>query len=171
MDVNGSDAYRVNYSTRAKDIIDKADLNNFFDLKAIYRSDLFLFAMALGMTKGPTLIQKNYPGGLFREASLDPKTRAIMYALFIDHFNISEDDLDKISNKKEVFETAERYANTGFEVLGEVLEKHKGNFVEAAEQFAWELISQTNDLCDEIMYKEISNEADKKAAEEANRKG
>ena len=32
MDVNGSDAYRVNYSTRAKDIIDKADLNNFFDL-------------------------------------------------------------------------------------------------------------------------------------------
>lgn len=130
---------RLNYSTKANQLIVKVDEENFMGLgiKSITRSDLFLFAMSLGVeSKSPTEVKKPYTGGLVLDKSINGKTKACMYAQFIYLLKDPENELDAIAKKNEVYKTAEQYANTGFEFIADYLEKNK------PEELVLDLISE-----------------------------
>ncbi len=108
---------RINYTKKAKSLIDKIDNSKFFCLNdnVTTRSELFAFAMAIGSDTTRTKLENVYPGGLVLDKSIDMKTKALMYALYIN--NISDDNLDSITNKEAVYTMAQEFANTGFENL------------------------------------------------------
>lgn len=122
---------RLNYSTKAKQLLDKIEGSNYFGLAnkggaGVSRSEIFLFAMALGVEiKSPTELKNLYPGGLILDKSIDSKTRAAMYAQFISQLSDPENELDEITKKNEVYRLAEQYANTGFQCLEEYFNTKK----------------------------------------------
>lgn len=130
---------RLNYSTKAKQLLDKVEESNYIGLAnkggaGVSRSEIFLFAMALGAeSKSPTEVKNPYAGGLVLDKSIDSKTRAAMYAQFISQLSEPEDDLDEITKKGEVYKLAERYANTGFECIEEYIDTKK------PETLVWDL--------------------------------
>jgi hypothetical protein len=127
---------RLNYSTKAKQLIEKIDEENYLGLgnKGITRSELFLFAMSLGVeSESPTEVKNPYTGGLVLDKSIDGKTQASMYAQFISLLKDPENELDTIAKKSEVYKMAEQYANTGFEYIADYLAKKK------PEDLVWDL--------------------------------
>ncbi|NMB95207.1 MAG: hypothetical protein GYA02_01125 [Clostridiaceae bacterium] len=138
---------RLNYSTKAKQLLDKIEDSNYFGLankggSGVSRSEIFLFAMALGVeTNTPTEIKNIYAGGLVLDKSIDSKTRSVMYAQFISKLKDPENELDEIIKKNEVYKLAEQYANTGFQYLEEYFDTKKPEllalnlFLELDEQY------------------------------------
>lgn len=129
---------RLNYSTKANKTIDRIDEDNYMGLGksgSITRSELFLFAMSLGVESGvKTPLINPYTGGLVLDKSIDPKTRACMYAQFIYTLADPDKKLDEITDKGGVYKFAEQYANTGFEILADYLD-YKKPFDLALEMF------------------------------------
>ncbi|NLY87787.1 MAG: hypothetical protein GX083_04505 [Clostridiales bacterium] len=130
---------RLNYSTKAKQLLDKVEESNYLGLAnkggaGVSRSEIFLFAMALGAeSKSPTEVKNPYAGGLVLDKSIDSKTQAAMYAQLISQLSDPENDLDEITKKGEVYKLAERYANTGFECIEEYIDTKK------PETLVWDL--------------------------------
>lgn len=137
MEINSKAPDRIYTTKKVRDIIAKIDETHFMglDTNNITRSELFLFAMALGAETIPTKLDSLNSGGLVLEKSIDSRTKALMYALYIDHLN-EKDNLDAITNKNDVYNTAQEYANTGFEILEEYMKKGK------VEDLIWELMSE-----------------------------
>lgn len=127
---------RLNVSQKAQEVIDRIDEKNFFGLgkESISRSELFLFAMALGVDTLPTKLENIHAGGLILDKSIDSATLANLYALFIAE--LGEDKLDGITNKQEVYRKAQEYANTGFLILEDYLQKY------SPDDLAWELLRE-----------------------------
>jgi hypothetical protein len=121
---------RLNVTKKAKELADNFDTNidfNSFGKNLMTRSELFLFAMALGYNlKMKTHLQEVYPGGFILESSIDSKTFSLMYCGLIQE--VGESDLDKITDKALVYSTAEMYANTGFSNLEDVLENYRSAY-------------------------------------------
>lgn len=136
---------RLNISKNAKEIIDHIDDSNYFGLgdKDINRSELFLFAMALGKDTIPTQLENTYPGGLVLEKSIDSTTLSCMYALMIAE--LKDSDIDGITNKGVVFKKAQEYANTGFENLDDYMKTKKNQ-----EDLAWELLAELDEQYSDI---------------------
>lgn len=138
---------RLDYSTKAKQLLDKIEESNYMGLAnkggaGVSRSEIFLFAMALGVeSKSPTEVKNTYPGGLVLDKSIDAKTNAAMYAQFISQLSEPENELDEITKKGEVYKLAEQYANTGFECIEEYVNSKKPEilvwdlFLELDEQY------------------------------------
>ncbi len=130
---------RLNYSTKAKQTLDKVEELNYMGLAnkggaGVSRSEIFLFAMALGVeSKSPTEVKNPYAGGLVLDKSIDSKTQAAIYAQFISQLSEPENELDEITKKGEVYKLAERYANTGFECIEEYIDTKK------PETLVWDL--------------------------------
>lgn len=130
---------RLNYSTKAKQLLDKVEESNYLGLAnkggaGVSRSEIFLFAMALGAeSKSPTEVKNIYAGGLVLDKSIDSKTQAVIYAQFISQLSNPENELDEIAKKGEVYRLAEQYANTGFEYIEEYIDTKK------PETLAWDL--------------------------------
>lgn len=130
---------RLNYSTKAKQLLDKIEESNYMGLAnkggaGVSRSEIFLFTMALGTeSKSPTEVKNPYAGGLVLDKSIDSKTQAAMYAQFISQLSDPENELDEITKKGEVYKLAERYANTGFECIEEYIDTKK------PETLVWDL--------------------------------
>lgn len=131
---------RLNVSKKAKDIIDRIDDSDYLCLgnKSSSRSELFLFAMALGCDTLPTPPESIYPGGLILEKAIDSSTLASIYALFL--YQHKGEDIDAITNKGEVFRLAQEYANTGFENLEDYMNTKKSD-----EDLAWELLRELDE--------------------------
>ena len=130
---------RLNYSTKAKQLIEIIDEENYLGLgsKGITRSELFLFAMSLGFeSKSPTELKNPYTGGLVLDKSVDGKTQAMMYAQFISQLYDPENELDAIAKKADVYKLAEQYANTGFECIAGYIETKK------PEALLWDLFKE-----------------------------
>lgn len=101
-----------------KEIIEnKIDTTNFMGLsnQDTTRSDLFLFAMALGVESNAKEKLEN-KDGLTLSKSLTPELKAILFALYIKEV-AGKEDLDKIADQASVFEYAEEYANMGFDII------------------------------------------------------
>lgn len=133
---------RLNYSTKAKILIEKIDEENYMGLgtKEITRSELFLFAMSLGVeSKSPTEIKNPYTGGLVLDKSIDAKTKAVMYAQFITELMDPENELDSIAKKSDVYKMAEQYANTGFECIDNYFTTKK------SEDLLWDLFKELDE--------------------------
>lgn len=128
---------RINISKKSKAVIDKIDSSNYFSLgdSSTSRSELFLFAMAIGKDTIPTQLENVHTGGLVLEKSIDSTTLAAMYASFIA--DLDGEDLDEITNKFAVFKSAQEYANTGFENIEAYMKSKKSQ-----EDLAWELLNE-----------------------------
>lgn len=140
---------RINISKKARETVDQIDDTKYFDLQdsAISRSDLFSFAMAIGVdTAIPTKLENTYPGGLILDKSIDSCTKALMYALFIRA--LDDGDLDKITEKDAVYSFAQEYANTGFEVLADYMTKEKDS------ELVWNLLEELDSQYDKIIGKD-----------------
>ncbi len=119
---------RLYISTKSKELIDKLDESNYFGLgkSTINRSELFLFAMALGIELDiETQFTNPYPGGLILEKSIDNKTIAIMYSECINTLSDPDNELDLITDKGRLYKLAEHLANTGFEVIDDYVKTKK----------------------------------------------
>lgn len=125
MDTPSKKPDRINITKKARELVSKIDETKYFSLQdnMISRSELFLFAMAIGIDTIPTKLENTYPGGLILEKSVESRTRALMYALFIK--NLEGKDLDEITKKDAVYTMAQEYANTGFEIIEDYMGKKK----------------------------------------------
>lgn len=89
------------------------------------RTDLFNFALALGLKEGhPTKLSTSK--GLIRTSNEDVKPFFFMYkSIYFDKV-ISEDEstIDSITDIDAAFELVEEYANTGFNVLSKMKEDY-----------------------------------------------
>jgi hypothetical protein len=135
---------RINCSEQAWELLEKIDKENYLALgkESIVRSEIFLFALSLGVeSKTKTEIKKYHAGGLILDKSIDSKTRAAMYSQFIISLDDPENELNAISNKGDVYKMAEQYANIGFEILEDYFKNKKAEdlvfdlFVELDKQY------------------------------------
>lgn len=107
-------------SGEAKNIVKRIDENKYLDLQLgeTTRLDLFLFAIALGLETLPTeLIQKDT---FIRDEYVTTKYEAFLYSLFAHLLN-DKKNIDEIIYKDKVYELAQKYANTGFSLIGEMM--------------------------------------------------
>ena len=125
MDATTKSPDRINISKRARDVVTNIDEIKYFGLNdsMTSRSELFSFAMAIGADTMPTRLENVYSGGLVLEKSIEPRTKALMYALFFN--NLGNDDIDEITKKDAVYTMAQEYANTGFEIIEDYMKKKK----------------------------------------------
>ncbi len=138
---------RLNYSTKSKQMLEKIDDVNYIGLglKGTTRSELFLFAMALGVeSKTKTEVVNPYSGGLILDKSIDGKTQASMYSQFISLLKDPENELDTVVDKSSVYKMAEQYANTGFEIIADYLDKKK------PEDLVWDIFLELDTQYNEI---------------------
>jgi hypothetical protein len=138
---------RLNYSTKAKQLLEKIDEANYMGLglKSTSRSELFVFAMALGVeSKTRTEVVNPYTGGLVLDKSIDSKTRALMYSQFISLLKDPDNELDAITDKGHVYKMAEQYANTGFKILADYFDRKK------PEDLVWDLFLELDSQYEEI---------------------
>lgn len=115
---------RIYISQTAKKVIDKIDELDYLGLgkQSASRSELFLFAMSLGVDTYPTRLDSVI--GLILEKSFSAQMQSLLYALFIDK-KTNQDMLDLITDKEQVYSLAQKYANTGFEILEDYMQKGK----------------------------------------------
>lgn len=134
MEIKSKHPDRINISKRAREIVDKIDKAKYFGLQdsVVSRSELFSFAMAIGADTVPTKLENIYSGGLVLEKSIDSRTKALMYALFIN--KLGDGDLDEMTKKDPVYSLAQEYANTGFEIMEDYMERKKDS------ELIWELL-------------------------------
>lgn len=116
----------IYYGAEQKKIVGKIDQTHFLDLQlgggksvSTPRIDLFLFAMALGMDTVPTEVKQ--PDTFIRDEYVKNKHDAFLYAAYI-HYLENKDDLDCVANKDQVYKLAQNYANTGFDLIGDMIE-------------------------------------------------
>lgn len=138
---------RLNYSTKAKQLLEKIDEVNYMGLglKGATRSELFLFAMSLGVESNTkTEVVNPYTGGLILDKSVDSKTRALMYSQYISLLEDPDNELDAVTDKGHVYKTAEQYANTGFEIIADYFNNKK------PEDLVWDLFLELDAQYEEI---------------------
>jgi len=108
---------RLYISNNATDIVDQIDKNDILLLgkSSNNRLNLFLFAMARGLsTNLPTPLISSK--GFILESNIDIPHKALLYACYIGSLkDISF--IDDILDKDKVYNLAQEYANTGFEII------------------------------------------------------
>lgn len=163
MDISARTPDRLYVSTKAKELVDHLDSLDYFGLgkASINRSELFLFAMALGAeTCMETQVVNPYSGGLILDKSIDSKTRSIIYAQCLASLSNPDKELDSITDKSRVYKMAEQYANTGFEIIEDYVEKKKASdlvfdlFLELDDQYTSLGIADTNSSDVQYIYGE-----------------
>lgn len=113
----------LNCSADAKKTIEKIDSSHLLslDIKNCSRTDLFLFAMALGIESGiETALSK--PETLVRGEYINTRNEAYLYSVFIGDME-NTDNLDQLNDVKNVYSKAQKYANTGFKLIDSYFEK------------------------------------------------
>lgn len=128
---------RINITKRAKNVVDKIDQSKYLSLEfpSTTRSELFILAMAIGIDTVPAKLENINPGGFILESSIDSTTRALMYAYFISRLpNVGM--LDNVTDKEYVYNTAQEYANTGFEIIDDYINNKKDN------ELIWDLLAE-----------------------------
>ena len=116
---------RIYVTKEDRKIIDKIDETNYFGLRNqdTARSDLFLFAMALGVETNAREKLTNSEG-LTLSKSLTSELKAIFFALFIKE-KAGKENLDAIADQEAVFKYAEEYANVGFNIIEDYQKNQK----------------------------------------------
>ena len=137
---------RLNISKKAKQVVDNIDNTALLNLNNDFtsRSELFLFALALGAEiDTETELANNV--GFVLDSSIDTRTKAVIYAVYLCSVDDKE-TLDALVTKKEVYIKAQSYANTGFEILEDYSSKK-------TETVVWELIDQLDEQYDKLEIK------------------
>lgn len=130
-------------------VIPAIDYNNLLGLKfpPFDRCDMFMIAMALGVQKGYKTEMYDKGTALIRETSVSGKNNAYMTALMIEEAQVAN-EIDKLADKDATYSLAQDYANTGFSVLNELVDRvQKG---ETNEDIMWEMISDLDSKYEEL---------------------
>ena len=126
------------YGAEQKKIVSEIDDKRFLSLQVsggsresnTSRTDLFLFAMALGLeSKTKTPIKQ--PDTLIRSEYMSPNSDAFLYAAYVNELK-SKEDLEVFSNKSAIYKSAQEYATTGFDLIGAMI-KNKTDLTVAKE--------------------------------------
>lgn len=128
---NASKEPRMIYIGAAqKKIVDKIDKNKFLDLNdvSMSRMDLFIFAMALGIESN---IESNVKSkeSFVRSEYVKIKHDALLYSIYIYQLQDKE-QLDSIINRDKIFELAQNYANTGFDLIDDMMKNKAESIIE-----------------------------------------
>ena len=133
---------RIFVTKRIRDFINELDQSEYFGFKDISRTDLFLFAMALGVETNVRTSLEN-TDGLVRDSSLDYRIKALMDALFISNLK-SDELLNTVIDKENVYELAQEYAHTGFQIIEDYFRNKKDS------DLIWSMFRELDD-----QYKEL----------------
>ena len=138
MDVTQKNAERLYIGKNTKELIARIDELKYFGLhnSATSRTELFSFAMAIGIEAVPTTLQG--AESFVREETIDPTTKALIYAFYIKN-ELSNGNLDAIEETSTVFSIAQKYANTGFGILETYVNSKKEM------DLVWELFTELDD--------------------------
>ncbi len=124
----------IYYGAEQKKIVAKIDEKHFLDLQlgggkatSTPRIELFLFAMALGLDTVPTEVKQ--PDTFVRDEYVKNKHDAFLYAVFIHDLD-DKNDLDCVAQKEQVYKLAQNYANTGFDLIGDMMDNKIESVVE-----------------------------------------
>lgn len=116
-----------------KEIVKKIDRSKFLGLNnngnntlSTSRSDLFLFAMALGLETVKSEIKQK--DTLVRAQYITPRHEALLYAAFINELDY-KNNLDCILDIDAIIDNAQKYANTGFNLIADMMEKSENVIV------------------------------------------
>lgn len=128
-----------------EEIIPLIEKTKFFQLDNSHatRTDLFLFAMALGIN-----VQKRTPlkslHGFILDSAIENNADAMsmLHSLLVYELRKTNEE-EKIGNKDEAYLVAQEYANTGFQIIGEWLKNIKSKDEQAV---LWELISTLDQM-------------------------
>lgn len=116
---------RIDVTQRVHDLIGKIDALKFFRLdnpSGTTRSELFIFAMALGLDFMPKKLENTK--GLVLAKSIDHNTNALMLAQSIyESKSDNLEELDKVISPSHYYHVAEEYANCGFSIIEEDMRK------------------------------------------------
>ncbi len=129
---------RLSVSKEAIKLIDVIDEKKYLNLDktSVSRTELFLFAMALGIeSQAATSIESSSQVGLILDQSIKNIDISLIYALFLNS-HISDGNLDDALNKEHVYSVAQQYANTGFQIINDYMK------IKSAEKLSWELIKE-----------------------------
>ena len=103
---------RIFVSKKVRDeIFPFIDKNNYFGLGKLPRTDLFIFALSLGISLPPTDLET--PDGLAREHTITTELKSLMNALYVS----CENEVEGLVDQTNVYSLAEKYANTGFKQI------------------------------------------------------
>lgn len=141
---------RIFISKKARSIVDKIDEVKYLKLdqaSSTTRSELFLFAMAIGIDTMPTKLEGKDGLILDKYIDKDEKIKAILYANFISELT-DKDMLDNITDTQQVYSKAEEYANTGFEVIEDYMNTKKDT------ELMWDLIGELDGQYNDIFVKQ-----------------
>jgi len=108
-------------STDNRSIVEGLDKTKYLKLdKSTPRLKQFLFAMALGYeTKLPTELNKK--DTFVRDEYIGLQEEALLFALYID--SIKDGDLSTITDTNRVYDLCEKYANTGYKAIEDLMSK------------------------------------------------
>lgn len=130
-------------------VIPAIDHDNLLGLKTppFDRCDMFMIAMAMGVEKGYKTEMYDKGTALIRETSVSGKNNALMTALMIEEAQTSN-EIDKLADKDSTYSLAQDYANTGFTVLNELVERLQQG--ETNEDLIWDMISNLDSKYEEL---------------------
>lgn len=137
---------RLNISKDSKKIIEKIDSSQFMNLDSSHtsRASLFSFAMAIGLETLPTDLDSLHPGGLVLDSSIDSRTKSLIYSYIIANSE-NKETLDDVSDKEKVYNSVQKLANTGFQVIEDYMDNHN------EEEVLWEILNELDQQYDEIV--------------------
>jgi len=120
---------RLAIASKARAFTERIDQEDYFALgkkASLTRSELYAFVMALGYGRSAQLQLANpYSGGFIQDKSIDGRLLALMCSQFFE--TLSEDTLDRMTDKAAIYKMAEQYANAGFESLEILAESDLSN--------------------------------------------
>jgi hypothetical protein len=141
MDINTKieEKSRLYCSGQSRKTMRLIDATNFLNIGgAGNRTQLYLFALALGLSKGPSDLENRE--SLVRYESLAEKAKTIFYTLFIAKNELKDNEFDILEDTKQVLALADKYANTGFKILDKKLNETDQITSEVQERLALDLL-------------------------------
>ncbi len=116
----------LNISSKNKNgILRKIDDERFLGLDECTRLELYSFMVALGFERGYPSDFDGAKESLVREEYT--KNSNICYAFSALYFNDNKDKVEEIADSDKVFALADKYANTGFNVMLDYINEYSPN--------------------------------------------
>lgn len=151
-----ADRINIDKKLNAEIIKDKIDKKNILGLgkskgedeARVVRTDMFLFAMAIGADANLKTASQSTEG-LVLENTLKKRPEAVSYIYsMLASDLIDSDNMKEISNSDLAYETGEQYANTGLKKLREILDLDLSGLNE--EDYIYKMLKLLDEKYDEL---------------------
>ena len=115
-------ADRLSIGTQYKDLIEDFDRVDLLNMKTNgERADIFMIALALGVNKGERTTSKSKLGFILENSAKGKDSlMSFIYSVAVDELRKSGQE-NQITDTNVVYGIAEEYANTGFEIIKQMI--------------------------------------------------